>query len=133
MHVILGGRYQGKLSYANKLYTSFPAVYDLEHEHPESISTPGLIVNVHLGVKRLLTEGTAPCEFFMKRLEILRESVIIGDEICGGIVPADEFLRRWRDETGRVYQALAYEADIVDRVFAGLAVRLKGGGGVGLP
>ncbi|MBQ7216935.1 MAG: bifunctional adenosylcobinamide kinase/adenosylcobinamide-phosphate guanylyltransferase [Synergistaceae bacterium] len=133
MHLILGGRYQGKLSYANKLYTNFPAVYDLEREHPESINTPGLIMNMHLGVRRLLAEGTEPYEFFGSRLDILRESVIIVEEICGGIVPADEFLRRWRDETGRICQLLASEAEIVDRVFAGLAVRLKGGGRVGLP
>lgn len=133
MHLILGGRYQGKLSYAKRLYTSFPVVYDLGHEHPESISMSGLIVNVHLGVKRLLMEGRAGREFFASRLEILRESVIIGEEICGGIVPVDEFGRSWRDETGKVYQLLASEADVVDRVFAGLVLRLKGGGRVGLP
>ena len=133
MHLILGGRYQGKLFYANKLYTSFPAIYDLKREHPESIKTSGLIMNVHLGVRRLLAEKILPSEFFMTRLDVLRESVIICEEICGGIVPVDEFSRHWRDETGKVYQLLASEADIVDRVFAGLAVRLKGGGRVGLP
>ena len=127
MHIILGGKYQGKLSYANKLYTNFPAIYDLEHEHPDSIKTPALITNIHFGVRRLLTENIQPCEFFVSRLERLRHSVIICEEICGGIVPIDEFLRLWRDETGRLYQLLAREADIVDRIFAGLALRLKGG------
>lgn len=128
MHLILGGRYQGKLSYANKLYTSFPAIYDLEHEHPESIKTCGLIVNIHLGARRLLEENIAPCEFFVSKLDILKDSVIIGEEICGGIVPADEFLRKWCDETGRLYQFLAGEAEVVDRIFAGLGMRIKGGG-----
>ena len=127
MHIILGGKYQGKLLYANKLYTNFPAIYNLEYEHPENIKAPALIMNTHLGVKSLLMENISPCEFFMSRLEILRHSVIICEEICGGIVPADEFLRLWRDETGRLYQLLAREADIVDRIFAGLALRLKGG------
>lgn len=127
MHIILGGRYQGKMLYAQKLYTSFPAIYDLEHEHPDSINTPGLITNIHLGVRTLLTENISPCEFFMSRLEILRHSVIIGEEICGGVIPVDEFGRLWRDETGKLYQLLAAEADIVDRIFAGLALRLKGG------
>ena len=49
-----------------------------------------------------------------------------GDEICGGVVPSDSFGRKWRDETGKLYQYLANESDIVDRVFAGLALRLKG-------
>ena len=127
MHIILGGKYQGKLSYANKLYTNFPVIYNLEHEHPESIKAPALIMNIHLGVKKLLMENIAPYEFFMSRLNILRHSVIICEEMCGGIVPADEFSRLWRDEKGRLYQLLAREADIADRIFAGLALRLKGG------
>ena len=117
MHVILGGRFQGKRAYAERLYGEFPAVSDLEHE--DTIS-PGLVVNVHLGVKRGLGR-----EFFAQRLCVLRHCVILCTEICGGIVPVDESERRWREETGKVYQLLAREAEIVDRVFAGLALRLK--------
>ncbi len=126
MHMIIGGKYQGKLSYVYKLYTKFPEVYNLEHDAPQKITSPGLIISLHAGVKSLLAEGISPCEFFISRLDVLRESVIICDEICGGVVPVDEFERLWRDETGRVCQILAREADIVDRVFAGLALRLKG-------
>ena len=123
MHLILGGKYQGKLDYAKKLYGSFPAVCDLEHD---SIITSGLILNVHLGVRRLLAENKYAYEFFTSNLEVLRPSVIICDEICGGVVPSDAFERFWRDETGKIYQLLAHEAEIVDRIFAGLALRLKG-------
>ncbi len=127
MHLILGGRYQGKRSYAEKLYGPFPTVYNLETESPENITSPGLVLNLHLGVRTLLTVGISPCEFVMSRIEVLRGCVIVGDEISGGVVPVEEFGRLWRDETGRVYQLLAREADIVDRVFAGLALRLKRG------
>ena len=126
MHLILGGKYQGKRSYAEKLYPNFRIVYNLATEHPAKIITSGLIVNLHLGVRQLLNENISPYEFFMSRLDVLKECVIVGDEISGGVVPIDEFERCWRDETGRVYQLLAREAEIVDRVFAGLALRLKG-------
>ena len=126
MHLILGGKYQGKRAYAESLYPNIRIVYNLAEDNPRNIIAPGLITNLHLGVRQLLSENISPCEFFMSRLEILRHSVIIGEEICGGIVPVDEFSRVWRDETGRVYQLLAREAEIVDRVFAGLAFRLKG-------
>ena len=52
--------------------------------------------------------------------------VLIGNEIGGGIVPMDPFERRWRDETGFLYQFLAREAETVDRVWAGIPVRMKG-------
>ena len=119
MHVILGGKYQGKRVYAEKLYGNFTGVCDLEYS---DVITSGLLVNVHLGVKRGLT-----CEYFHQKIAVLRQCVILCTEISGGIVPIDENLRRWRDETGKVYQYLAAEAEIVDRVFAGLAIRLKGG------
>ena len=128
MHLILGGKYQGKLAYAESLYPNFRIVYNLAEENPRNIITPGLITNLHLGVRQLLNENVSPCDFFMSRLEVLRECVIIGDEICGGVMPLDDFERLWRDETGRVYQLLVREADIVDRVFAGIALRLKGAG-----
>ena len=126
MHLILGGKYQGKLAYAKSLYPDIHTVYNLAHESPRSIIIPGLITNIHFGVRRLLIDGTDPIEFFTSRLEVLKECIIIGDEITGGVVPVDEFERLWRDETGKVYQMLAHEADIVDRVFAGLSLRLKG-------
>lgn len=124
MHVILGGRFQGKHAYAQKLYPHFPAVSDLARSNTLA---PGLVVNVHLGVRRLLVEGEDVSSFFAENLSLLRQCVILCEEIGGGIIPVDAFDRQWRDETGRVYQYLAAEADTVDRVFAGLALRLKGG------
>ena len=126
MHLILGGKYQGKRAYAESLYPNIRIVYNLAEDNPRNIIAPGLITNLHLGVRQLLNENVSPCEFFMSRLDVLRECVIVGDEICGGVVPVNRFERMWRDETGKVYQLLAHEAEIVDRVFAGLALRLKG-------
>lgn len=123
MHVILGGRYQGKRAYAYRLYGSFKSVCDLEHDNA---IMPGLVVNVHLCVKRLLDVNADITGFFTERLEQLRECVIICEEIGSGVVPVEKSARLWRDETGRIYQLLAGEADIVDRVFAGLSMRLKG-------
>ena len=119
----------GKRDYAKKLYGSFDMIYDMNTQDPEEITEitrAGLILNIHIGSKKLIQKNISPCEFFMSHLDILRHCVIIGDEISGGVIPADEFSRRWRDETGLLYQAIAREADIVDRIFAGLALRLKG-------
>lgn len=115
----------GKKNYALKIYGSFENVTDLSTESPEKIKS-GLIINIHDGVKILLEGNIAPLKFFADRIDTLRHSVIIGDEICGGVVPVEAFARKWRDETGRLYQFLADESEIVDRIFAGLPLRLKG-------
>ena len=114
----------GKRDYALKIYGAFENTYDLSRDIDDI--RPGLLTNIHEGAKSLLARGINPTEFFADRIEILRNCVIIGDEICGGVVPIDSFKRKWRDETGKLYQYLASEAEIVDRVFAGLALRLKG-------
>ena len=62
MHLILGGKYQGKLAYAKSLYPDIHTVYNLAHESPRSIIIPGLITNIHFGVRRLLIDGTDPIE-----------------------------------------------------------------------
>ena len=118
----------GKRAYAEKLYKNFDFVYDLEKISPENINSRGfnLILNLQAGVKNLLLKNINVLEFFEIRIEFLRNSILIGDEISGGVIPISKFERLWRDETGHLYNFLASEADIVDRVFAGLALRLKG-------
>lgn len=115
----------GKRDYALKIYGSFDSVMSLETCEPEEIRE-GLITDLHAGSKKLLARNINPLEFFAERLDILSHSVITGDEIGGGVVPVDSFARKWRDETGKLYQFLADKADIVDRVIAGLPMRLKG-------
>ena len=116
----------GKRTYAVKLYGKFEHVYNLDEDSPESIKKPGLIINIDSGVKNLLSNGVNPSEFFISRLDILTQCVITGCEIGSGVVPIDAFSRQWRDETGKLYQILAEKADTVDRIFAGLPLRLKG-------
>ncbi len=116
----------GKRSYALKLYGQFEHVYNLDEDKPESIKSPGLIINIDSGVKNLLSRSINPSEFFIARLDILTQCIITGCEIGSGVVPIDAFSRQLRDETGRLYQILAEKADTVDRIFAGLPLRLKG-------
>lgn len=118
----------GKREYAERLYKDFDFIHDLEKDAPENINCTGkiLVLNLQAGVKSLLSRDIDCLEFFESRLEFLRDSVLIGDEISGGVIPIDKFERQWRDETGKLYKFLAREAETVDRIFAGLSMRLKG-------
>lgn len=125
MHLIIGGRFMGKLAYARSLYGEPKRLCDLSCEKPEDMDGADFIANVQDGVRTLLTRGSDVQEFFKARIGSLRECIIIADEIGSGPVPIDPFERKRRDETGLLYQMLAQEADIVDRVWAGLPMRLK--------
>ncbi|KRA60062.1 adenosylcobinamide kinase/adenosylcobinamide phosphate guanyltransferase [Caulobacter sp. Root655] len=50
---------------------------------------------------------------------------LVSNEVGFGIVPDNALARRFRDEAGRLHQALARAADAVTLVVAGLTLRLK--------
>ena len=50
---------------------------------------------------------------------------LVSNEVGFGIVPDNALARRFRDEAGRLHQALAQAADAVALVVAGLTLRLK--------
>ena len=124
MHLITGGRCMGKRAYAEKFYgNNFKSVCNLKNEN---LFEADLILNLHTGVRNLMLKNIDPVNYFMEHLKILEHSVIIGDDISCGVIPVDEFERRWRDNTGIIYQNLAGQADRVDYIWAGLALKLKG-------
>ncbi len=51
--------------------------------------------------------------------------VLVSNEVGQGIVPDNPLARRFRDEAGRLHQAVAETADQVILAAAGLALRLK--------
>jgi adenosylcobinamide kinase/adenosylcobinamide-phosphate guanylyltransferase len=50
---------------------------------------------------------------------------LVSNEVGFGIVPDNALARRFRDEAGRLHQALAQAADVVTLVVAGLTLKLK--------
>lgn len=127
MHFIFGGRHMGMLEYAQGLLPG-GIVCDLAHGDPASIANAGIVCNLHLMVKTLLSEGIQPARWFDQHLPELEGKILIGDEVGSGVVPIEPFEREWRDETGRVYQLLARQASDVTRVWAGIPQALKRGG-----
>ena len=126
MHLILGGRRQGKLDYALGLLKTESVIANLGACDFNEILKADIICNIHEGVRRLLEQDIDPVEKFKQSLDILSDKILIGDEIGSGIVPTDSFERQWRDETGKVYVLLSKHADCVERVWAGCVQKLKG-------
>lgn len=126
MKFITGGAYQGKRAYAERAYgvkswadggvCPLDAVFSCEGiYHFEQLI--GRMMEAKLDMTRLTGE------IARRNPEI----VIVSTEIGCGLVPAEEFLRAYREQTGRICTELAASSVRVDRVVCGMAVRLKGG------
>ncbi len=126
MHLIIGGRRQGKLDYALGLSKSEAVIANLGACEFDEIPEADIICNLQDGVRKILEEGGNPVMIFEQSFDVLQNKILIGDEIGSGIVPADPFERKWRDETGRLYVFLSSRADRVDRLWAGCIQNLKG-------
>lgn len=125
MIFIFGGKYQGKTAYALAQYGHSLKVCDLVEERVENMYEAKLIINIEEAVRRLLAEDISPLNYFTDNISRLEQMILIGTEIGCGIVPMEAEERIWRDETGRVYQLLASQAQKVERVWAGIPITIK--------
>ena len=124
MELIIGGAYQGKLTWAAKekgldaselcdLSQGFPSCAFCCFYHLEALS------------RRAVKEGMSADEMLEKLTPFIENSGVVSREIGSGIVPMDAFERLWREEHGRLLAMLASRANRVTRIFCGLAEVLK--------
>lgn len=111
MILVIGGAYQGKLTWAK-------AQFDLRD---------GDCCDLAKGF-----EGGKRCYYHLeaatRRGEMPpfpEDAVVIAREVGCGVVPMDGGERAWRERHGAALQALAKRADRVYRVFCGLGERLQ--------
>ncbi|MFJ5765553.1 bifunctional adenosylcobinamide kinase/adenosylcobinamide-phosphate guanylyltransferase [Lysinibacillus sp. NPDC093210] len=130
MHVFIGGAYNGKTAYVTQLL-----------EEQEMAVMNGVIPEVapacdaliiknleHWLIKQNLDEDEVIVKNILAKLKILEESCqlyIIVTDMGRGVVPMEKQTRLLRDTCGRLYQALFAEAKQVDRIWYGIAERIK--------
>jgi adenosyl cobinamide kinase/adenosyl cobinamide phosphate guanylyltransferase len=76
-------------------------------------------------VHNALKAGEDPAKKIERILEKNPQLIILCDEVGCGVVPVDREERIWRETVGRLCCRMASQAERVDRVFCGLAMRLK--------
>ena len=124
MRIITGGAFQGKRAFAEKLYPGVEWT-DGGRCALDEIRTCRAVYGFHEFVKRWLKQGKNWEELASLMLEENRDLILICDEIGCGLVPVDAFEREYRESTGRVMNALAEQAERVDRVVCGIGRRIK--------
>ena len=124
MRIITGGAFQGKRAFAEKLYPGVEWT-DGGRCALDEIRTCRAVYGFHEFVKRWLKQEKSWEELASLMLEKNRGLILICDEIGCGLVPVDAFEREYRESTGRIMNALAEQAERVDRVVCGIGRRIK--------
>lgn len=128
MHIVFGGKYNGKKKYTIKEYA--PTVFLHQSLHTvdclqETICISGFpnIVKEHL----TLDEVAAAKAIYSEILRLAEKNVVICvcDDITRGIVPLEAEQRKIRDTLGRLYQMLFSQAESVTQIWFGLEERIK--------
>lgn len=124
MVLIIGGAYQGKLTYAVNRYSLKSAdLFDCDGETVDF--SKRCIFHLERFTLHCARGGLDPVEYFKVHQEQWQNSILICRDISCGVVPMDAELRQWRQANGRLCQYLAAEAEEVIRVFCGLEQRIK--------
>lgn len=139
LELIIGGAYQGKLTYALEQYYKqcghqMPVLDD--HKAGEVVFTCSdsttsidfscpIIDRLHLLIWARQQAGLDTLSYLKVHRQMLNNHWLILDDLSAGIVPIDAATRLWRENTGRCSVYLAQEAARVQRLFCGLATQLK--------
>ena len=116
MDLVIGGAFQGKLTWALAHYGfSMADVCEL------AVSEPRAGAKCYCHLEALSRRETDVAQY----LPLFENAVVVCREVSGGIVPMDGEERAWRERHGTLMQDIARGADRVTRVFCGLAEVLK--------
>ena len=124
MILIIGGAYQGKLAYAQEHLGVKPEqIFTCEKDEVD-FSKP--CINALEQFTWACTQtGVDPIAYFAQHQAQWEDAVLICRDIFCGVVPMDDRERQWRQDTARLCQYLAQNAQQVSRMFCGLEQRLK--------
>lgn len=128
MIIIVGGAFQGKRSYAEKILglkeTDF---IDGQSCGWGEIYEAKAVSHFHEYIRRCLEAGRETKELPRELSRRNPGLVVLANELGSGVVPVDAFDREYRETAGRVLCELAKEAKEVHRVVCGIGSILKGG------
>lgn len=125
MELVIGGVYQGKLSYAREKYKLRESDICRCTEEGRIDFSAKCLSRAEEFTLWCVRNGADPVALFEENREKWKDSVILCADIFCGVVPMSAEMRKWREETGRLCAFLSAQADCVTRLFCGIPQRLK--------
>lgn len=126
MRLIIGGAYQGKLSYVKKQYqVKETDICFCEGKKGEIEEGKKVIYGLEHFILWQVENGIDSLQYVKNHRELFSHKTIICEDNACGIVPMDQTMRAYREASGRTLSYLAGEADEVVRVFCGIGSKLK--------
>ena len=120
MILIIGGAYQGKLTFAKETF----GITDSDVHICDSGRIDFSRWCIYK-IEEFTYNHPDPIGYFQSHRERWQDSILILQDIFCGVVPMGAETRAWRQNTGRLAQYLSKEATQVSRIFCGLEQRLK--------
>lgn len=124
MELIIGGAYQGKQEYAQKLFPEIVWADGSKIEEAELLSAKG-VHNFHQYIEKEMKQGHDVTTLAEKIIEKNPNVILVSDEVGYGVVPIDAFERVYREAVGRVCTRLAAYCSKVTRVICGMGTVIK--------
>ena len=119
--LIVGGVYQGKLSYAMKRFNAAESdVYRADDVNTDIPCGKKIIYEVDRWILAMIKADINVSDAVKKFAAVNADAVVICNDISCGVVPVDPVMRKWRDEVGRAMAMLTDEAAEVVRLFCGI-------------
>ncbi|MBQ2062006.1 MAG: bifunctional adenosylcobinamide kinase/adenosylcobinamide-phosphate guanylyltransferase [Oscillospiraceae bacterium] len=124
MELIIGGAYQGKLTYAIGKYGLTPGdACDLSNGIPHGEFR--CCYHLEALTRSAAAEGVSADELMDRLMPLMNCDAVISREVGSGVVPMEPENRLFRELHGEVLRRFAREADSVTRIFCGIPETLK--------
>ncbi|MFV0527295.1 MAG: bifunctional adenosylcobinamide kinase/adenosylcobinamide-phosphate guanylyltransferase [Lachnospiraceae bacterium] len=130
MILIIGGAYQGKLSYAlQTCKRSREEVYECSESSVDLPPPHRVVYHLERWILACTSAGMDVAAVVRTYIESLTDEIIVCEDISCGVVPMDPLLRAWRENVGRTLTAVSQRSDRTVRLFCGIPTILKEGKG----
>lgn len=124
MEMIIGGAFQGKSAYARKEHPRITWTDGEAADETALLSARG-VLGFEKYIRKELAAGRNVADLAEKLIAQNPEVVLVSEEVGYGVVPADAFVREYREAVGRICTKLAAHSTKVTRVVCGIGTVIK--------